>query len=1038
MTIAPSNMAQAERDNANPVPDERNLDNPRNTYPKRADRPLFQPRKATERKIFGKTNDWGLDEGLPASLRERPGNGNWLSGNKTSGLKLSDAFKLTQDDGALESRSRQIDPRSAALGRSSSQATPRPKRHSIDAGSTSPKNLMDFALPMDTGERSSSVPVDYERVGVGSPSPGARRMRYNRDGAGSDTSGSSLSGITPGDDLERKIHRRRRDEERIAGALASKQGLFAKPDVGAERRPSSASSLDKEPPSRPPNTWGSKAKTRKSVDWMGDIRTSPKIQALPLSPQEDGKLRADIPLQSVENVASIHHPTPPTSRPSSAQPGHASPEQSDPWDVDADFTAQSLQMSTPFSRAKISKLDEIRSKELQGFSAREVARNKLEEIKERNSEERSLPLETTSPLFKPLSPKENMERSEREETPFQERTILEEEGEQIRGTPITIFSGSSYNSNNNSNTPRPKTAGREGEEGRAGREDKSEDPRDFLRQLSRRSSASPSPARPAKTRDRVLKTRLEEVKDEAAKLSPENLAINARDDTQSKASHTKRHSTASAFSMDADPEERIAAEASLFELPDTKSERNSYREPSVSPPRLSSDHVKEDETPKPKPRPLRNSFREVSLSPPRQSSDYAKEDKTPKPKPNPLSLPTPKVTGAYVETPALIERKPRNARSVSPMKKADAAPLDRPTRSERTAAFASGRQTAKAEVPIARPSRSEQRSEQVLAVPSTQQRTSRSPRRPARELAQTMKLERPSVINTAKPITAAEDLRRLQRELDIDDATLDNLSAILDAPGLANDDSFVLVEPILDPDYDERGQPLSSKEKERRDRVLALARMKKSLLTTTSSIADARLGIERLEEQVASSKSESTFKSTPSSMFEHKETKESKSEQYPHVACDCETPHTQALHMPIPRLWTHLPPTLTHRHPWRFTRLGLLLFLFLAWYLSESLMCHHFCHPYNSSSNKWKPSDPFFPWAIPTKLDQWTGEAGSAAIEMAITACGGDGRKWRYDTPPWYWVWWRSLTLDDWWVGNKGPAQLMGDRVRWMGDDEMI
>ncbi len=59
-------------------------------------------------------------------------------------------------------------------------------------------------------------------------------------------------------------------------------------------------------------------------------------------------------------------------------------------------------------------------------------------------------------------------------------------------------------------------------------------------------------------------------------------------------------------------------------------------------------------------------------------------------------------------------------------------------------------------------------------------------------------------------------------------------------------------------EYDERGHPLSAEERERRLERLRLDRMNQQLKNTSYSIRDAKHGIERLEQQVASS-----YTSTP-------------------------------------------------------------------------------------------------------------------------------------------------------------------------------
>jgi hypothetical protein len=87
---------------------------------------------------------------------------------------------------------------------------------------------------------------------------------------------------------------------------------------------------------------------------------------------------------------------------------------------------------------------------------------------------------------------------------------------------------------------------------------------------------------------------------------------------------------------------------------------------------------------------------------------------------------------------------------------------------------------------------------------------------------------KPKVHNSAKPPTFKEDLRRIKLEADYADSTDDDLDAMLAPDGLDSD-------------------------------RIVLARMGKSLKITSQSIRDARLGIERLESRVSSYGGSRTF-----------------------------------------------------------------------------------------------------------------------------------------------------------------------------------
>ncbi|KAH7330203.1 hypothetical protein BKA65DRAFT_508859 [Rhexocercosporidium sp. MPI-PUGE-AT-0058] len=105
---------------------------------------------------------------------------------------------------------------------------------------------------------------------------------------------------------------------------------------------------------------------------------------------------------------------------------------------------------------------------------------------------------------------------------------------------------------------------------------------------------------------------------------------------------------------------------------------------------------------------------------------------------------------------------------------------------------------------------------------------------------------------------------------------------------------------------------------------------------------------------------------------------------------------------------------------WKFTWLGLILTIFSAWYLTESVMCGIYCHPTTSSTNTWQPSDPFFPYAIPTKLDQWTGKvvSGTARVIRLQVVDFLDPEGARYEIHS------RNAHMGarDWWQGRSGPV----------------
>lgn len=426
-----------------------------------------------------------------------------------------------------------------------------------------------------------------------------------------------------------------------------------------------------------------------------------------------------------------------------------------------------------------------------------------------------------------------------------------------------------------------------------------------------------------------------------------------------------------------DPEERIAAEAKLFEAQD-KSERNSIhvpsrsRSPSPSPAPAAAAAV---------PSPVTATSPTLALAPGKDE----KIDETPRPiKIDPLSLPTPKVTGAYIETPAASVRRPGKQRSDSPKPASDnyesddnLASLDnirriRSSSSQRSSASrgsSSDRTALETKYPSQHRS-SRRGSEDSYNSQSTSSRRASdddqitkdtSPQRDAIPIEQIQNSPRP-LINTAKLNSAAEDVRLLQIQAGLEDTTLDDFDAIIENESTAIPTTDAIAsDPIDYLTYDEDGELLTKRERERRLELLFLERMSTRLRNTSSNIRQAKQGIERLESQVSA-----TPVLTPTSADPVSQT----ITEPPVIHID--------IKLQLPQFWTHNEPAAPRgrngvfwNRNWRFTWIGLILFIFAAWYISELAMCSVFCKPQYASTATWKYSDPLFPWAIPTKTGQW-------------------------------------------------------------------
>jgi hypothetical protein len=934
-------MAAVERDGGDDVSstEENRPRARRNLSTARSDKPIFTSLHNRERITFAK-KDRGGDENARPGPESGSGRANWMSGR---GMKLGEAFHRTDAEGNFLPRL------SARKAESSASRIPRTKSFSPPSASPSPAHRATNIL--NVHERSSSAPVDSESdiTGLlqGSPSPAARNRRDKRESRTSNVSQTSSGDIKTGE-ADEKLRQYADDQER-GELLRSLDGspLFSRATVGPKveetgrtlAEKTSVSSFENEPPVRVPKSWGSKAK--KNSDWMAKIlspETSIEIQDLPRDvSSEKQRAVADIPLPSVEDISSVQTLTPPASRPASARPINLSPEKSQMWQGDLDFTAQSLQISTsPLLRVKPTKLDEIRAREIDSLTARAVATNRLEEIREKISEERSIADDIARAGLSDPDSRGLLELGDLEEG----ASILARNGHQVP-SQNSRMTGGKVGSSNERGERELDASQREGHD----------DTWQTLRALSRvLTSKSPSPPRmDEKEVSQPIIVGPSTGEKVAERQTTTRREISSRVSAADANTDIKRNSGASTPpKSDADPEERITAEARLFELQDNKSERNSIRVPSRSP--SPSDDGKFDETP----RPLRL---------------------------DPMLLPTPRVSGAFIETPAPSTRKQRKSRSIPPSSK---------------------------DINVASEGVSSERRGSGRAVSDTSSAAGNARRRLQQQSGASRRSQSRPLLNSARPTTVAEDLRRIKLEAQLEDSTMEDFDAILEAHTRATVDSennTTILEPILDLEYDERGLPLSAKEIARRVELLTLDRMCQSIKNTSSSIRDARHGIERLEHQVSSSSMSAKD--------------------------NVDTLHY--IKIPFPRLITYTPDVKSGRmgRSWKLTWFGFIITIFFSWLISETVTCNEFCHV-NQSLNPIRTaySDPFFPWAIPTKLDQWTGEVASNLFWDAWVGLGGE-RPSVFGKPK----------PCDWWLGRDGPVGIVKDENyegKSIFSDEMI
>ncbi|KAL2020163.1 hypothetical protein VTK56DRAFT_8687 [Thermocarpiscus australiensis] len=451
-----------------------------------------------------------------------------------------------------------------------------------------------------------------------------------------------------------------------------------------------------------------------------------------------------------------------------------------------------------------------------------------------------------------------------------------------------------------------------------------DEPRDVLRRLAVATSTSPSPELQRSVESEALATR-DQDKAEGARQKKVN-GDAKRDakptvgfaglprDVSVESGLTKRTSF---VHSDSDPTERIEGEMKLFAPLENQSERGSLRAPSPEP---------EGEA--------------IAETPKSTKSD-------------PLTQPTPRVTGAYVETPATVKVEKHENSATVPVTdnrgtESHASSLRRPSTygslDPKSALLRGGRDGTAARQPKRTQS---SRGDRLLG------RSASLSRRRSRSLSR----GRAPLTNSANPPTVKDDLLEIQRVNQIEDSTLDDIADLL---SLQDHEDLRLGSRKEDPEDD--------REKE----LQAYDRMSRSLKTGLLGIRTAKQGIERLEDKVLHADTKNTPHPPPDGSIGG-------------APASCPVCHDRQppaytsmayVHLPLPRLWYRKPH-------FRFTLLGLALFLFSLWYIAESWMCFLYCKPqycYPGTPCDWSPDDPTWGYAIPVKLDQWvTGGHGRRA-----------------------------------------------------------
>ncbi|KAF9765469.1 hypothetical protein IL306_002257 [Fusarium sp. DS 682] len=629
-------------------------------------------------------------------------------------------------------------------------------------------------------------------------------------------------------------------------------------------------------------------------------------------------------------------------------------------------------------RPRNTKLDEIRQREVNGIPRRSMASIRLEEIREHNAMSRSRSPEDRPKTSRGMVPEtKTTTEIEPKEPPPRPKSAFEGAGVSIPDTPVIVFK--SRRESAESDHPKEDDDSKdETSRARPGLSHTRTDSRDLLRRLARATSSSPAPEpepRQVADSDKPASLPLEPKPDTASAIPQPSTSNGYRNrqhrsnrdfDPKPTVSFTGLSRSRSSESVkskksmnsEADPTDRIEAEASLFAPGDNHSEKGSMRAPSPEP-----------------------------------DTDDAKDlDATPRPtKPDPLTMPTPKVTGAYVETPATVKVEKIEVKDKQEKPKRE----ERPSR-QRSASFRDKR-TDRAMSGSDRDTASDPGTDDKL---STKTSSSGVRRRRTRSLSR----RRGTLKNSAKLPTVKDDLKELQRTHHIEDSTLDDLEEVLLGRKAPSQEVEALLDklpenPSPDDDFD-FDLELDTKLNTRTNQIDPqndnsdldrLTRMNNTLKNSLFGIHTAARGIERLSDQVSTKNKAAESKAAEQKSAELKTPKEEPTEKNPldlvkpepllekmsalhdnHGAGTAFITHSDGktvsyVSLPIPPLF--------HRKPsFRFTSLGLILFLIGLWYALESTMCLAFCRPTSCSNPPcvWSVDDPTFGNAIPVKLDQWT------------------------------------------------------------------
>ena len=633
-----------------------------------------------------------------------------------------------------------------------------------------------------------------------------------------------------------------------------------------------------------------------------------------------------------------------------------------------DMRENETQKSTPPTdrhlKTSNKKLEDIRKREEEGLTPRQLSQAKLEEIREQNAASRSKSPEEARPISRSSRSEGSSQGQQR--TPG-DKPLWRPAGEKVPGSPVAVYQTREERIAHVRATSKTSVdLDKKDTETRPGH--KRADSRDLLRQLARATSSSPaSDSQPAHSflrksaMSKPNSSSSSERRSPRRALTSSNVAArkkNVGKDAKPTVGFANLRRTKSSGSSSGskrssvhseDPTDRIDAEAKLFAPKDDYSEMGSVRANSPV-----SDSRKDSEA-------------EVEATPKAPSSKRVDVQ----------ALPTPRVTGAYVETPVTA----RSRRFES----------DVESNNDLIASIRARRALRRRDTDTnSEPGEDEKPSAPVPdAAPKTRRRRSVSlPRR------------RPPVKNSALPPSVKADLMELRRSYNIEDSTLDaNFDQILlgaASPQLKSSLDDLPQAPVEEDSFDQtlreyselparKPSPMDKEikvEQSEEDNDLeAYSRMSKSLRTGIMGIRTAKQGIERLEDNLThppDTKPENKVDTKPPTTISVQKDAEKQPGKTMSEVPASSTPITYIL-LPVPRLWVSKPK-------FRFTVLGMLVFFMGLWYAAESTMCSMYCQPTTCATTPcvWSYDDPTFGKALPIKFDQWaTGGLGRSLINNA-------------------------------------------------------